>query len=103
MNSHGGGSSGEASFDPEDNRARGLLGIFLDAARLLALGWAAVFVLLTITDFFLESPLAGISVARHPCREAGILGCLPGFPAGLIGGQLPVFRPTLSSADSRKT
>src|SRR5258707_8833632 len=61
-------SSGDTIFEPEDKRASDLASMLCDAARLRAPVCADMFVLITITNSFLESPLAGSFVARHPCR-----------------------------------
>src|SRR5581483_9031969 len=42
--------------------------MLVDLFRLLAPFSAAMFVLITITNSFLESPLAGSFTSRHPCR-----------------------------------
>src|SRR5258708_19608123 len=61
-------SSGDVIFEPEDRRASDFANMLCDAARLRAPVCADMFVLITITNSFLESPLAGSFVARHPCR-----------------------------------
>jgi hypothetical protein len=49
-------SAGEVIFEPEDNRANDWLNIVLDWLSKVALDSADVFVLITITNSFLESP-----------------------------------------------
>jgi hypothetical protein len=91
-------SAGEVIFEPEDKRARDLLNMALDCPSNVALDCADVFVFMTITDSFHESPLAGFCITRHPCREAGLyIGALPIFPPAVCGRQTPFSNGSVSA------
>ena len=63
-------SAGVVIFDPEDKRASDLANIVEDCASKLALLWADIFVLITMTNSFRESPCEGLLLGcqRHPLR-----------------------------------
>jgi hypothetical protein len=71
-------------FEPEDNCANALFSSFVDLLRLLADVMAAMFVLITITNSFLELPLAGRFISRHPCRVAEFKTGFRRFPDWLF-------------------
>src|SRR5208337_953320 len=52
-------SAGDTIFEPEESCANALFSSLVDLSRLLADVMAAMFVLITITNSFLELPLSG--------------------------------------------
>jgi hypothetical protein len=71
-------------LEPEDSSASALLSALVDLSRLLADVMAAMFVfkllMIILLNSFLESPLAGSSIAQHPCRVVDFKTGIHRFP-----------------------
>src|SRR6202041_864181 len=72
------------SCEPEESRESDSFSILVELLRLLALLSAALFVLIIITNSFLESPLAGSSASRHPCHVVDFSPGIHRFPDWLF-------------------
>src|SRR5271157_4871667 len=79
-----GSSAGLVIFEPDESCANALFSWLVDLLRLLADVMAAMFVLITITNSFLESPLSGSCASRHPCRVADFNTGFRRFPDWLF-------------------
>ena len=89
-----GSSDGFTIFEPEERRASDSFNMFVDLLRLLALVSAAMFVLITITNSFLELPLDGEFFYCHGILAGGefrIAG-VTGFLLAFYGCQAPDVR-----------
>src|SRR5882757_5185357 len=76
-------SSGDVIFEPEDRRASDLASMLCDAARFRAPVCADMFVLITITDSFHESPPGGGFLFHGVLAEGDVFQGFHLLPVGV--------------------